>query len=45
MVYGYYSYAGQLLVDEIASYWILPAALGSAIDKDPDQQFPFWSLT
>jgi hypothetical protein len=36
MVYGYYSYAGQLLADEIASYWILPAALGSAVDKDPD---------
>ncbi len=36
MVYGYYSYAGQLLADEIATYWILPAALGSATDKDPD---------
>jgi hypothetical protein len=34
MVYGYYSYAGQLLDDEIATYWILPAALGSATDKD-----------
>jgi hypothetical protein len=36
LVYGYYSYAGQLLDDEIATYWILPAALGSATDKDPD---------
>ena len=36
LVYGYYSYAGQLLDDEIATYWILPAALGSATNKDPD---------
>lgn len=35
MVYGYYSYAGQLLDDQIASYWILPAALGSATCDDP----------
>jgi hypothetical protein len=35
MVYGYYSYAGQLLVDDLATYWILPAAFGSATDKDP----------
>jgi hypothetical protein len=35
MVYGYYSYAGQLLDDKIATYWILPAALGSAICGDP----------
>ena len=35
MVYGYYSYAGQLLVDEIATYWILPAAFGPAICGDP----------
>jgi hypothetical protein len=34
-VYGYYSYAGQLLADDIATYWILPAAFGSATDKDP----------
>jgi len=33
-VYGYYSYAGQLLVDDLATYWILPAAFGSATDKD-----------
>jgi len=33
-VYGYYSYAGQLLADDIATYWILPAAFGSATDKD-----------
>jgi hypothetical protein len=36
MVYGYYSYAGQLLADDLSTYWILPAALGSATDKDPD---------
>jgi hypothetical protein len=35
MVYGYYSYAGQLLADDIATYWILPAAFGSAICGDP----------
>ena len=35
MVYGYYSYAGQLLDDEIATYWILPAAFGSATCDDP----------
>jgi len=34
-VYGYYSYAGQLLDDDLATYWILPAAFGSATDKDP----------
>ena len=34
MVYGYYSYAGQLLDDDLATYWILPAAFGSATDKD-----------
>jgi hypothetical protein len=33
-VYGYYSYAGQLLAGDIASYWILPATLGSATDDD-----------
>jgi hypothetical protein len=35
MVYGYYSYAGQLLDDTLASYWTLPAAFGSATDDDP----------
>jgi hypothetical protein len=35
MLYGYYSYAGQLLDDELASYWILPAAFGSATCGDP----------
>jgi len=34
-VYGYYSYAGQLLDDELATYWILPAAFGSATRGDP----------
>jgi hypothetical protein len=34
MVYGYYSYAGQLLDDELATYWILPAAFGSATCGD-----------
>jgi len=34
-VYGYYSYAGQLLHDELATYWILPAAFGSATSDDP----------
>jgi hypothetical protein len=35
MVYGYYSYAGQLLDDGLATYWILPAAFGSATCADP----------
>jgi hypothetical protein len=35
LVYGYYSYAGQLLDDDLATYWILPAALGSATCGDP----------
>jgi len=35
MVYGYYSYAGQLLDDERATYWILPAAFGPATCGDP----------
>jgi len=35
MVYGYYSYAGQLLDDLLATYWILPAAFGSATCGDP----------
>jgi len=35
MVYGYYSYAGQLLDDVLATYWMLPAAFGSATCGDP----------
>jgi hypothetical protein len=35
MVYGYYSYVGQLLDDVLATYWILPAAFGSATCGDP----------
>jgi hypothetical protein len=35
MVYGYYSYAGQLLADDMATYWILPAAFGAATRADP----------
>jgi hypothetical protein len=35
MVYGYYSYAGQLLDDVLATYWVLPAAFGSATCGDP----------
>jgi hypothetical protein len=34
MVYGYYSYAGQLLDDELATYWMLPAAFGPATCGD-----------
>ena len=34
MVYGYYSYAGQLLDDQLATYWMLPAAFGSATCGD-----------
>ena len=34
MVYGYYSYAGQILDDELATYWILPAACGAATCGD-----------
>jgi hypothetical protein len=36
MVYGYYSYAGQLLDDLLATYWILPTAFGPATCGDPD---------
>lgn len=36
MVYGYYSYAGQLLDDELATYWIMPAAFGAATCGDPE---------
>jgi len=35
MVYGYYSYAGQLLDDELATYWTLPAAFDVATCGDP----------
>jgi hypothetical protein len=35
MVYGYYSYAGQLLDDGLSTYWILPAVFGSATCGDP----------
>jgi hypothetical protein len=35
MVYGYYSYAGQLLDDALATYWVLPTAFGSATCGDP----------
>jgi hypothetical protein len=35
MVYGYYSYAGQLLDDELSTYWMLPAAFGPATCGDP----------
>ena len=35
MVYGYYSYAGQLLDDELATYWTLPTAFGAATCGDP----------
>ena len=34
MVYGHYSYAGQLLDDVLATYWILPTAFGSATSGD-----------
>jgi hypothetical protein len=34
MVYGYYSYAAQLLDDVLATYWILPAAFGVATCGD-----------
>jgi len=34
MVYGYYSYAGQLLDDALATYWMLPAAFGPATCGD-----------
>jgi hypothetical protein len=33
-VYGYYSYAGQILDDTLATYWTLPAAFGSATTDD-----------
>jgi hypothetical protein len=34
LVFGYYSYAGQMLDDELATFWILPAAFGSATTGD-----------
>ncbi len=34
LVYGYYSYAGQLLDDDLATYWIMPAAFGPATTDD-----------
>jgi hypothetical protein len=34
MVYGYYSYAGQFLDDELSTYWMLPAAFGPATCGD-----------
>ena len=39
LVYGYYSYAGQLLDPTLATYWILPATFGTATAKDA-QLFP-----
>lgn len=33
-VYGYYSYAGQMLDDKLATYWGLPAAFGSATTEE-----------
>lgn len=38
-VYGYYSYAGQLLDDELATYWILPGTFGPATHGD-ERCFP-----
>jgi hypothetical protein len=35
MVYGYYSYAGQILDEALATYWVLPAAFGAANCGDP----------
>jgi len=34
LVYGYYSYAGQILDDELATFWTLPAAFDSATTGD-----------
>jgi hypothetical protein len=34
MVFGYYSYAGQILDKDLATYWILPAAFGAATCGD-----------
>jgi hypothetical protein len=35
-VYGYYSYAGQILDDALATYWTLPAAFAPATTGDRD---------
>jgi hypothetical protein len=35
IVYGYYSYAGQLLDDHLATFWALPSAFGPATCGDP----------
>lgn len=35
MVYGYYSYAGQILDKDLATYWVLPAVFGAATCGDP----------
>jgi hypothetical protein len=37
--YGYYSYAAQMLDDDLATYWILPAAFGTATCGD-ERLFP-----
>jgi len=34
LVYGYYSYAGQILDHALATYWTLPAAFGAATTDD-----------
>jgi hypothetical protein len=34
MVYGYYSYAGQMLDDELSTYWALPGGFGAATCGD-----------
>ena len=34
LVYGYYSYAGQLLDDGLSTYWILPGTFGPATRGD-----------
>ena len=34
LVYGYYSYAGQILDNALATYWTLPAAFGTATSSD-----------
>lgn len=39
MVYGYYSYAGQILDDQRATYWILPTAFAAATCGD-ESLFP-----
>jgi len=34
LVYGYYSYAGQIVDETLATYWVLPAAWGAATTDD-----------